>query len=62
MLGKWEESALALAAGQKCDYDDDTQELLKTVVKPNAEKLRMARLRKESKSRERDHRDKLERM
>ena len=35
LLGKWEESALALAAGQKCDYDDDTQELLKTVVKPN---------------------------
>lgn len=61
LLGKWEESALALAAGQKCDYDYDTQELLKTVVQPNAEKLRSARLRKESSRREKDHKAKLER-
>lgn len=62
LLGKWEESMLALSSGQKIDYDDDTQELLNTIVKPNAEKLRQARLRKESKQREKDHKAKLERV
>jgi len=61
LLGKWEEAALALAAGQKCDYDDDTQELLKTVVKPNAEKLRAARLKKETSRREKEYKAKVER-
>jgi len=62
LLGKWEEAASSLGAAQKIDYDDDTHEMMNTIVKPNADKLRAARLRREGKRRERDHKERAERV
>jgi len=62
LLGKWEEAASSLGAAQKIDYDDDTHEMMNTIVKPNADKLRAARLRREGKRREKDHKERAERV
>jgi len=58
-LGDYEQASLDLNAGQKIDYDDDTQELLNS-IKPRVEKIVLKKREAERKKAERELAEKKE--
>jgi suppressor of tumorigenicity protein 13 len=60
-LGHWEQAAADLGLACKLDYDEDANEILKS-IKPKVEKIREHNLKKERKKREKELKEKQRRM